>query len=339
MKRIVSCFLSLLLLGIAVSAAASYSLDPVSGLYVDSQGQVIAEYWDDAGGIYIVDGVGYKIQDADDPSYTGEDNSGQSSSSSSENSAPAGVSYAEDGSMEVESGALPIEEEQNGKSSEGLTPEEWRARMDKAVSVNGLADNQVVWTDENGEPHLAEALYYGLGRSAIRYNGMNLMVPTSSLDWEADVPEDHVLAVVNSKSHFVKIYASTSKKSTVMANCEKLRVLRVVSGGDNWTKVQCDEYRGYIQTSLLTFYGRNSQEYTTGWVTYKGRKDSKNTVHIRSSNTNNAGQLSEFICGTPLTIFYHDDKWCEVDVGGWHAYILTKYVTMDEEPALSASAQ
>ena len=47
-----------LALFVGSTCAASYTKNS-EGLYVDGNGQVISELWDDAGGLYIVDGVGY----------------------------------------------------------------------------------------------------------------------------------------------------------------------------------------------------------------------------------------------------------------------------------------
>ena len=57
MKRCLAGWLTLFLLFAAVSGfALTYSVDPATGLYVDESGEVIAEYWDEGAGIYIVDG-------------------------------------------------------------------------------------------------------------------------------------------------------------------------------------------------------------------------------------------------------------------------------------------
>ena len=154
MKRCLAGWLTLFLLFAAVSGfALTYSVDPATGLYVDESGEVIAEYWDEGAGIYIVDGVAYPISNSD----------GGSASSGAAASEPV---QNPDGGMEVTSSdqtgafdsnaaaaaAQQGEEDGSTTGSAGLTPEEWRARMDKAMQANGVSTG-TVYVDENGNFH------------------------------------------------------------------------------------------------------------------------------------------------------------------------------------------
>lgn len=329
---------------ISAACALTYSVDPSTGLYVDESGTPIEEYWDDGAGIYIVDGVAHPIQYAD-------------SEPSSENTAPTATTPPADGSpsqnpdgsitvtsadqtgaydSEAAAAAAEAQNESSEAESAGLTPEEWRARMEKAILENGSGTG-TVYVDETGGISPVEVVYVGLGRSEVILKGEHRMVATSSLVWETSAPADKLLAVVTpAKQSYLTMRAKMSKKAFVMEQCQKCRVVRVISTGDTWTMVDDDGLRGYVMTSGLTFYDNEPKEYTTGMITFKGKATSNNKVHIRSSNKNNSRQLEEFACGTPLTIFNHDEKWCEIDVGGWHCYILSKFVTFDEA-ALSAS--
>ena len=241
----------------------------------------------------------------------------------------SGVTYGEDGGMIVESGQLPAVDDQE-ESSPGLTQEEWEARMRKAIEKNG-AHTDTTYRDPDGNQFPAEVLNLGLGRSDILVNGVQMTVPTTTLSWLTEAPEDKVLAVVNpNKQSYATLRATKNKKGFVMSHCEKCRVVRVISIGKTWTKVDCDGMRGYVLTSALDFYNNGVRIYRTGIITFKGKIDKNNPVHIRSANTNTAKQLAEFACGTPLTVFAQDGRWTEVDVGGWHGYILTEFVTLDE---------
>ncbi len=225
----------------------------------------------------------------------------------------------------------------DGSSSGGLTQEEWEARMAKAISANGSV-TETVYRDANGNIWPVQVEYMGLGRSAVIVNGERCLVPTSSLTWVTEAPENKLLAVVTTeKQSYVTLRAKKSQKSFVMDHCEKCQVLRVISTGKTWTMVDCNGMRGYVLTSGLTFYDNSPKDFVTGVVTFRGKTTSKNLVHIRSGITGSARQLQEFACGTPLTIFMKDGKWCEVDVGGWHAYIKSEYVTMDDGAVLAAA--
>ncbi len=232
---------------------------------------------------------------------------------------------------------LDSESDPDGSSSGGLTQEEWEARMAKAISANGSV-TETVYRDGNGNIWPVQVEYMGLGRSAVIVNGERCLVPTSSLTWVSEAPANKLLAVVTTeKQSYVTMRAKKSQKSFVMDHCEKCQVLRVISTGKTWTMVDCNGMRGYVLTSGLTFYDNSPKDYVSGVVTFRGKTTSKNLVHIRSGITGSARQLQEFACGTPLTIFTKDGKWCEVDVGGWHAYIKSEYVTMDDGAVLAAA--
>ena len=313
-KRCLAGLLSLLLwLPATVALAANYHLDPASGLYVDESGKVIAELWDEAGGLYIVEGVAVPIESSDDPVPSEE-----GMVVGSEDSVVEGVTEPE-------------------PTQHHLTQQEWEARMAKAIRENGPVSKTYLMAEDN---HLVEVEleYLGLGRSAIVRNGTVEMVPTSSLKWESAAPEDKRLAVVSTtKQSYATMRAKKSQKAFVMDHCEKCAVLKVASTGKTWTMVEYNGMRGYVLTSALTFYDNNPKEYTTGLVSFRGKLNSNNTVHVRTSNKNSARQLAELACGTPLTIFSLDEKWCEVDAGGWHCYIMVEYVTLDGPPPVTAS--
>ena len=76
----------------------------------------------------------------------------------------------------------------------------------------------------------------------------------------------------------------------------------------------------------------------SGMITVKGRAVSDATVHVRSSRQNTARQIAEFPVGTLVTVFSQEGKWSEIDVGGWHCYILSEFLTL-QEPLLSAGAE
>ena len=321
MKRVLSVFTALALLG--ASSALAYTKNS-QGLYVDESGNVIEDYWDDAAGIYIVEGVGYDITDADkNPTYE-------------DSAASSGISQNADGSMTIESGSIQIEEPEVTQGAGHLTEEEYWARMNKYTAANGAADG-TVYIDGSGNVYPAEVRYLGLGRSTIRVGGQELIVPTSSLKWETEAPEDKLLAVSTpAKQTYLTLRAKKSQKAFVMGHCDKCEVLQVISVGKTWTMVEAmvedvrGRARGYVLTSGLTFYDNAPREYTPGIITVKGKIIRNDTVHVRSAATNKARQIAEFPLGTPVTVFSQDDTWSEIDVCGLHCYIMNQFVTLQE---------
>ena len=342
MKRLLT-FVSALML-CAHASAASYSKNS-DGLYVDSNGQVIEDYWDDAAGIYIVEGVGYDITNADasgGSSYQepAPNSSGAITVNSSDGSSDptAGLIKNADGSVTVESGQIQVEAP-GTQGSGHLTEAEWAARWAKYSAANGTTTG-TVYMDEQGNTLPAEILALGLGRSTIQVDGQTLIVPTSSLRWETEAPEDKVLAVSTpAKQTYLTLRAKKSQKAFVMGHCDKCTVVRVISVGKTWTMVDLDGVRGYVLTSGLTFYDNAPKQYAAGIITINGKtpRGKDFTVHVRSSNTNAARQIAEYPTGTPVTVFSQDDKWTEIDVNGLHCYIMNKFVTL-QEPLITADS-
>ena len=322
MKRLLCIVFILALLCCGTSALAYHKND--QGVYVDDSGNVIDELWDDAAGLYIVGGVGYPIVDSD-----GE------SGGTSDGMSDTGIPLNEDGSITVESGQLPIADSV-AESTGHLTPVEWGARWAKYTAANGVTTG-TVYMDDAGNVTPAEIKYLGLGRSTIITGGKELIVPTSSLRWDTEAPDDKVLALVTpAKQSYLTLRAKKSQKSFVMGHCDKCKVLRVIGTGKTWTMVDDEGVRGYVLTSGLTFFDNSPRQYAAGMITVKGKTPSGNTVHVRSSNKNGARQIAEFDVGTPITVFAQDDKWCEIDVAGLHCYILSQFVTL-QEPLITAS--
>lgn len=348
MKRWIAWILALGLLAAAGTALALTK--NAEGLYVDSRGKVIDESEDEWGthlpGYYIGGGVAYPIDGGDSaatavtPSTSTSASDGGmvvSSSDGSLSSLPEGAVINPDGSLTLESGSLQIEDSSSTGSGH-LTQEEWAARLAKANAALGVTTG-IAYVDESGEPHPATIQALGLGRSTITVDGNQMLVPTSMLIWDTEAPEDQRLAVVTpEKQTYATLRAKKSKKAFVMGHCEKCKVLLVISTGKTWTMVDDNGIRGYVLTSTLSFYDNAPKQYAAGTITVKGKTPSGNTVHIRSSNTNKARQIAEYPVGTPLTVFAQDEKWSEVDVAGWHCYILSEFVTL-QEPLMSAEAQ
>ena len=322
MKRLF-CVVFIPVLLCCAAGALAYQKN-AEGLYVDDSGSVIAEFWDDDAGLYIVDGVGYAIENTDG-----------AAAASSSSGAAAAIPVNGDGSITVESGQLPILDSVS-ESSEHLTPVEWAARWAKYTAANGITTG-TVYMDDAGNVVPAEIKHLGLGRSTIIADGREIIVPTSSLKWDTEAPDDKVLALVTpAKQSYLTLRAKKSQKSFVMGHCDKCQVLRVISTGKTWTMVDNDGVRGYVLTSGLTFFDNSPKSYAAGIITIKGKTPSGNTVHVRSANKNSARQIAEFDVGTSITVFAQDDKWSEIDVAGLHCYILSKFVTL-QEPLIAAS--
>ena len=251
-----------------------------------------------------------------------------------------GVVQNADGSVTVQSGAIEINDP--AEESKPLTYEEWLARMEKIADRNGR-ETMTFYRNPQGLLLPVSVVYVGLGRSKIQLNGSEALVATSNLIWETEAPADKLLAVINApKTGQAKMRSKAKVKSTVLATCRTNQVVRVLKIGSSWTFVDYGGLRGYIQTSSLTFYDNQPRSYVTGYISVKGKTPAGETVYIRAAAKNNSRHLEEYPVSTPLTIFSENGDWMEIDVEGWHCYILSKYVTLDnvnKPAALSAELE
>ncbi|MBR2823627.1 MAG: hypothetical protein IKE24_08085 [Clostridia bacterium] len=342
MKRWIACLIAVSQL-LALGQAFALSKN-TEGLYVDDNGQVIDESESEWGthlpGYYIGEGVAYPIGGGDNSGasapVSSDSSSGGMTVTSSDGSAsglPAGAVINPDGSVTIQSGSIQVDD----GSSEGsghLTQQEWAARLAKANAQLGVTTG-IAYVDGNGASWSAEINALGLGASTVTINGQQMIVPTSSLVWDTEAPEDKLLAVVSTtKQTYATLRAKKSQKAFVMGHCDKCTVLLVINTGKTWTMVDCRGTRGYVLTSTLTFYNNQPKTYTPGIITVKGKTPRGNTVHVRSANKNTARQIAEYPVGTPIAVFSQEDKWSEIDVEGYHCYILSEFVTLQEARAI-----
>lgn len=226
-----------------------------------------------------------------------------------------------------------IGEEKEYNESSGLTREEWEARMAKAKAANGSTTG-TVYTDPEGNVHPADLISLGLGMSTVKVEGEKIQVATSQLSWDTNAPEDKVLAVVSAnKQGYATLRSKKSKSAFVMNHCITCSLVRVISYGKTWCLVDYQGLRGYVLTGALSFFSNEAKEYQTGCISFRGKTSgSKNTVHTRAAAKSSARTLGEYAVGTPIAVFDNDGKWCEIDIDGFHCYVLSEFVTVTDGP-------
>lgn len=216
----------------------------------------------------------------------------------------------------------------------GLSDAEWYARMAKAAQANG-AYTPTSWTDETGNTVDVTVTDLGLARTKVKIGKETKVVPTTELTWETEVDSKKILAVINAqKQGYASLRTKSSSKATIMDHCITNSVVRVIKYGKNWCLVDYRGTRGYVQTSTLLFRANDTTEYQTGVLSYKGRTYSKNgttTVNLRAKAVNGSRILESVVVGEPVTVIATEGKWSEVDCKGYHCYVLSEYITLDQE--------
>ncbi len=245
------------------------------------------------------------------------------------------VTVNEDGSITVESGQIQIIEPETTRGP--LTAEEWEQRLQHASVVNGAYTPTVYKNPQTGEVTEVTVRYMGIGRSMVVLNGVETLVNTVDLEWLTEAPADKVLAVIDTpRNGYAAMYAGKSKKTTLIKQCRLDQVVRVISTGKNWTMIDHDGTRGYVQTSSLEFYTNDHVEFDPGLLSVKGRVKGKDSANIRSRDKTHRN-LCSYALGTPLTVFDIVDEWAEVDVCGWHCVINSKCLTLEHELETASS--
>ena len=218
----------------------------------------------------------------------------------------------------------------------------WAKGVNAAARKNG-SYTQTVFTDDDGSEIPVDVVYMGLARSMVVMNGKKQLVETWRLSWETDdVPEDKVLAVVVSSQGKVKLHSEAKSKSTVINRVLSNRVLRVISVGKDFTLVDIDDDetpRGYIATAYLEFYPNIPMIYRSAKLSVLGRTKGSDPVWIRSEDSSEGAHLVQFDLGEPMSVYAQNDKWSEIDIGGFHAFILSEYVTFDDAIATAGNAE
>ena len=228
-----------------------------------------------------------------------------------------------------------------GNEAAGGSPEEaagnakYYSALGKAWKNNG-GYTPTVYRDDEGNETDVQVCYMGLARSKVIMNGEAQMVETWRLSWETEAPEDKVLAVVAPKNAGeVRLLATSKAKATVLNRVKTNRVVQVIATGKNWTLVDINDDetpRGYISTDVLDFYPNVPMEYIPAKLSAAGRTKGSDPVWIRSAASSKARRITQFDLGEPLSVYCQNEQgWSEVDVGGYHAFILSEFVTLDDE--------
>ena len=243
-----------------------------------------------------------------------------------------GGTYTDENGVEHELGTEAAETDES--DAQAMGDAKWASSMAKAYAKNGRT--QTIYRDDAGNMYPVDVTYVGLARSMVKLNGKDQLVDTWRLSWDTEAPDDKVLAVVApNDAAEVRMLATDSAKATVLARIPTNRVVQVIKTGKNWTLVDINDGetpRGYIATDVLDFYPQMQLTYRTALLSAAGRTKGSDPVWIRAKANGNARRITQFDLGEPLTVYCENEQgWCEVDVHGYHAFILNDFVTYENE--------
>ena len=255
MKKEVGGWKTLLVLMLCIAVAlVSGAVSAESGIEKDEDGGI----WNYNEGTYTdPDGSVYQItQDGvpDDSGSATVKNSDGSMTVITSDKDP--VQQNEDGSITVKSGEMVVDLPPE-TTRPPITGDAWEAELASVAQRNGAETPTVYFDPEPGNVIDVEVVYMGIGRSMIRLNGQNVLVNTVDLKWKTEAPDDQVLAVVNAPRNgyaWMRKEPSNSIKNTKIMQVRTDSVVRVISPGKNWTLVDYNGTRAYVQSSSLEFF-------------------------------------------------------------------------------------
>lgn len=191
--------------------------------------------------------------------------------------------------------------------------------------------------DDDGDEQKVTLKTLGTVYSDVVLDGETLTVSTADLRWDSEAKESQALALINApRSGEASLRSKASSKGSVLMKCKTNRVVIVLKVGKKFSRVLYDDTVGFVLTSALKFCpvgyvkDEKAEDPTTGWITFRGKTDSNNTINVRMNGKNGSRILGDFKAGTPITIFEVGSKWAEIEVEGYHCFILSEFVTVDE---------
>lgn len=208
----------------------------------------------------------------------------------------------------------------------------------KKAEVSDRMNPTFRWTDEQGTEQTVSLVTLGLVDSVVKLNGETITVMTRDLTWDHDVKDENkLLAVVDAKrTGQATMHAKSKAKSDVLKKVDTNRIVLVLRIGKSYTRVLCDGVEGFILTDVLDFYpvggvkDEGKPAPVPGWVSYKGKVNSRQSINIRQNGQNGSRIIEEIPAGTPVWVFDQDGKWAEIEVDGYRAFILSEYITLDD---------
>ena len=328
------------LLCICICAAADVEYDSEGGV------------WDWDKGVYTApDGSKYDITGDGESDTSGGTSSGGTSSGGATSGGTSsggavvtdtsgigdtlsGIQQNADGSITIESGQGGVDIEVEPTRAP-LTAEEWEDLLKRAEDRNGNYTPTFYRDPATGAVTEVQVVYMGIGRSMITLNGQETLVNTVDLTWATEAPEDKVLAVIDTpKNGYAWLRMKPNNKITTakIGQCRLDKVVRVISTGKNWTFIDYDGMRGYVQTSSLEFFANDHTNFQTGLLSVKGKTSGRETCNIRSRDEKHR-VLTDYPQGTPVTVFDVIEEFAQIDICGWHCTVNTKFLTMEKEIA------
>ncbi len=166
----------------------------------------------------------------------------------------------------------------------------------------------------------------GSWQSVIRSGGRDVTVPSSELEWEssADVRFAYIYAPTAGR---VNRRMAGRAKASIIDKIPTGRIVMVFEKNDAWSGVYYDGLTGYVQNSTLRFIENAEASKATATLSYKGDTHVTTKVTMRSGASQSSRAVVGLRPGMAVTVFSLGKTWSEVEVNGYHGFVLTVHLT------------
>ena len=187
--------------------------------------------------------------------------------------------------------------------------------------------------NEQGEKVSVPLVTLGTVQSAVKVDGKEVTVPTTSLRWDT-ADETPMLAVVEAaKSGKASMRSKADGKSSTVKSVAAGRILLVLESGESYTKVSCEGKDGYMDNDVLRLIpvAAPAEEVQTGAISFKGKTKGTATVNVRLKDSKKSRVIKQFTIGTPVVVIERGDEWTEIDIDGYRGYVMNEFLNVEGE--------
>ncbi len=245
-------------------------------------------------------------------------------------STPAPVS---DGQVAEKNDSFPTGTPAPGESSASTTPKKsTKTAATPAPDRKAVEASDLVYLNDGGTMIPVTIAELGLARSTVIADGRELKVATASLVWETNASGNERLAVVYApKSGKASLRKTSKSSSLILEKVTAGTIVRVFDIQSKMTGIYVGDKAGYMLNSALKLTEPYST-FTTGRLSYKGSLTNTHRINLYTQAKESSRKIKGVHAGDVITILSDNGSWTELDMSGFHGYVLSKYVTPDETP-------
>ncbi len=217
----------------------------------------------------------------------------------------------------------------SGSSSAAQKP---KATPTPAPSVReSVTADHLLYLNHNGQLVQVAMKELGTARSVVTLNKQDLVVETADLIWSTNAADNERIGIIYApKTGKVSLRKTSKKSSAVLQKLTAGTLVRVFDIGKTMTGIYVGDQAGYVLNSTIQLTG-TSEDYNTGILTYNGSLTNTHRINFYTAAKESSKKIQGVYAGTSVVILGVSGTWTELDLEGYHGYILSKFVTQDEE--------